>query len=1403
MPAQIKNINGKMNLDTAPSMLPQEDYSIAFNIVRDAQGEGQDKVVSNMVGTTLVPYTLPTGVNKSIGNKPDLVRNRIYIFVWNSLGNHSILYYDAAASTISPLIINLTDSNNIDILGFNPSYRINHIDIVYRDDGDLMFWTDGLNLPSKINVQTAINGGYGTFIRSYLDVAKEPPTEPIACIFENDTTVTVNNIGNKLYIFKCRFIFDDLETSVTSTHSILPLPLYYSQTAIQSDPTKNADIFMVLQTGNPNVKKIEILAAQSLGNVYSDFFSVIVLDKALLSIPNNDVTYYRFYNNQLYNYIDVTQSIELFDYVPNIANTQALPNGNVLTYSAIKENYDLITPDFDIEANTTIDSTQILASELLYATQQGYTIDGVPSPIRITVAGTPNVGDHFEVDTFGSSSGKNIQYTVIVGDTIASILSGLSTSASGQGFTIVSTSANDIVVSQAGESLQLTRLTPAQEYKYITVPQGLFATVPAYNLTIFNYDNTAPFPPGQTFTVLNSTLNTGTFTVDHVEIGSDSGNPDTIIWLTSACVDENVTPTTSIHFINNLNLPNDSKPAYDWNSNFQFGVVYFDEKDKTNSVITEVGVTVQTSPYIESGGISQIPYFTIEIANRPPIWATHFSLVRTPNLTKSKFLYWISARTFQDTIQNPSGYQYAYISIATLNTYISDNPSASILAYSFTPNDRIRFIKLFAEDGSTAQIYTTVYDFPIINSLTDPIINGLQQQGQILQINLPSNINLNFNFGGNQFANYLIEIYTPALSVSNNSNTYFEFGETYNVQAVGQATRFHQGKLRNQKPDLTQSALFDLYAGDAYFRTRIIPVGNEFKYGMTTGSFVFPGFVATLPLTLNNQSFTNPNYVAQSYPTTTAVSSATNIFNVVAGNPYTITLNITGFITFTVVALGGGYNGFDLTAYIYSNTNTQTAFFTLVNDTTILTVANTYTYNFNIKITLGQPASEYLAITLNGEGSTNFNILAGQIVINEATNIPPQGIIDPNFSDFYQSDINSNGRAYIVDPNAKQTFFPTLIRFGQAYQDGTNINNINKFYSTDFDEYDRSNGSVTKLFIEGKYLYVFQQLDIGVVPILQQIVTDTANNPLQTDSDKLLNTIQYPYKGKYGMTFPESFAYFKDAKYGVDGNKKVAWRLSQDGIEAISILYECNAYFQSQLPAFNSNLNNGNPASGQVYTGNPTVYGGFDFFTNKYIIGFEAINRYDSGGNLIFSQPASTIVFWETREANEGFETFTNYYPEGINSFGSLLYTLSGGKLYLHNNTTNYCNFYGVQYYPSITLVFNKDAHIKKTFLAIAYQGNQYWVSPTNGNITTSQPNAQTGLPQISQLIQKDYEIQEGLYYASFLNDANSLLNAQEALVNGDVLKGVWISVLLTYIGSNFGFMYLPYINWSGSPKNP
>jgi hypothetical protein len=96
--------SGKLNLDDADYRISNNDYIDALNITKDAQGQAKDKVVSNIQGNTLIPYTAPNGTNKVIGFYSDKVRNRAYYFLWNSNGFNTILYYDLNTNAVVPVI---------------------------------------------------------------------------------------------------------------------------------------------------------------------------------------------------------------------------------------------------------------------------------------------------------------------------------------------------------------------------------------------------------------------------------------------------------------------------------------------------------------------------------------------------------------------------------------------------------------------------------------------------------------------------------------------------------------------------------------------------------------------------------------------------------------------------------------------------------------------------------------------------------------------------------------------------------------------------------------------------------------------------------------------------------------------------------------------------------------------------------------------------------------------------------------------------------------------------------------------------------------------------------------------------------------------------------------------------
>ena len=163
---------------------------------------------------------------------------------------------------------------------------------------------------------------------------------------------------------------------------------------------------------------------------------------------------------------------------------------------------------------------------------------------------------------------------------------------------------------------------------------------------------------------------------------------------------------------------------------------------------------------------------------------------------------------------------------------------------------------------------------------------------------------------------------------------------------------------------------------------------------------------------------------------------------------------------------------------------------------------------------------------------------------------------------------------------------------------------------------------------------------------------------------------------------------------------------------------------------------------------------------------------------LTYHQDPFTISF---DEANNAFESFYSYYPEFYGCLDTKLFSFKNGAIWAHNNTSTYCNFYGVQNGASITTVFNASAIDKKTWISIMETGNTIWACP----IIYTQMDSGSSKQQ-SELLTTDFATLESEYQASFLRDSNST----GGLIEGDSLKGGYIVIKFEKLSAN-SFVYL------------
>lgn len=1304
MPKEVKQFVGAMDLDSPSEVVGKGFHRTARNVrFRGTPPNVRPEVVPGNI--QLVNSFLPSsGTNLTIGRKYDEKNKRIFFFNYNSVGTHGIYILNTLTGVFQRLI--QVGTNTIsDPLGFTATVIYN-IDILYGDStqGDILYFIDTLGRPTKININRALSGGYGNIQRSFIDVAKEPADIPPYVVYEDDATATVNALRKKLFKIKIRWVFDDNDKSVTSSQSEVPLPYDAFNTTTDSDPTKNCRLAIVYQTGPSNVKKVEILAALSLGNIFSDFFLIASIDKAAESINNDDIATYLFYNDKAYSYITIEESNQLFDYVPQTSIAQALLNGNVLGYGNITEGYANLS---NFSNGTTTSNISATVSpyyygryfSLLVASQSGKSGFGVAGDTtHIVVRGKVTPGNVYRIFY---DDGTIVNYTALAGDDTAAVIAGLRVDALAEGFTAGLAGNNDLLISKAGLTLTRYLLEP-----YANVTTG-------------------------------------------------------------------------------ENVQNQSLFAYDWWSKHGWGLVYLDQKGRSNGVVYTNGFSVNSLPYSETNPPVDIPKFVASIYHRPPIWAYYYQWVRTKDLTKSKIIQWISDRTLKDTSTAFGVSAYAYISIESLNTFISKNPGTP-LGYSYTPNDRIRFIKLFNGPFSFTQLYTQK-DFEIVASVINPTVNGVAYTGQFIKILLPSTDG-SFGFG-DSFNNYFIELYTPAQSVANGLDLYYEYGERYTIGNAGTVNAFHQGQLQNQTSNLVTPATFEFTKGDFYIRSRTIQTGQEIVYEVSSG--FGPDADAgriTLGLTPTSISYSDPNILVGTSPFNNLIG-----FNLATDNSRWIIKIGTGTFTFritgTIIII---FRDIGPDSYPYE-------FFLQKNDGTIIQLVEPFdahnpgTYIFQVDATFTLNSSERIFIfgwSVYGNDNTRSFTTTNLTVTREAAF--SQRCIDPNFSDYFPSAVNSNGRAWVFDPNANQVNFPVMMRWGGIYQEDTNVNNSNRFYPENFTSVNRSYGSLKAFGVYENMLTIFQERRTAVTGIYSRYIQNNegANELVSTNSIITPNNHQY-YAGNFGVgNQADAIVQSGFVFYHPDPIKGKILRLSKDGYTDLGELYKTQTWAGENLPKYLNNYS-------YQYGGNARLTGTFNIWPDK------------TGEYMLLAQSGTSedsTLLGEALCFDENKNSFTSFWDidcEHILCAENVLYMWRNGEIWRLDDSADVADFFNSKKTASVTLVYNENVAIKKVFNAHAYQSNRTWFAPQQGDVETNTINSQTALVQQSLIMEQDFNVLEMPdRYASLNRDMNSMIDPNEALWEGDYLVGNYLIVKLSYSGDIASYMFAPYVTYQLNPRN-
>lgn len=862
-----------MNSDTSEEMFPVGAARYRFNCRVLSTNDDNGGALTTANGNTLVPYSLPTGVNACIGYFEDPVRKKGYAHIYNSTGRHSILEYDEVLNSIAAVFIDdiaITGITTGSILNYKLTNLITGGKVIELDaNNHKHYFTDNYinpadtsdyNEPHGINIEQGKafvlgvhTGQYSSpFKKKFVDRIKEPPPPP---------TYVWSGLFSQIPQFIATLNND------TTVSSLTPVDVpFQNVTPVASPPYSTiTHLWTVTVAGYYNI--IASVGLQCATNVIATFQMENLTTSTVLDMQA--ITILAF------------QPIDPFYYIGLLGIQLAIGDQINLTVSM---------------SNTT-------------------------SPLYLVPTGGGTVhnpkANFWEAFYTGSSPVTNIinnlfkklfRFQLEYGykDKEDSVLSQFSdyimpqTSSGGIG------TGNDyffqdnvitITVNTGSSSVQKIRIygqqLNAQALDALSSTTSLIITIDknalglandsTYNFTFLNDGNYTPI-----------NLQDATQLMDFVPVRSQAEEE-----AKNRLMDANVTEGMDA-IVPDMRFPQDFSQQVDiYSTNLFFpkrqylksGSIYVFGQSfnygkasvaRLSTVSTMVGKSTDLNagngifgtqvhiPFLTETGytaphgnpnldMQYVPTVKCFIYNKPPSDGLTYIINRSKNQSIEKYIQFVSAYSHFEDINGAdttaAGAYYVSIIINNITGVFKDKNPTSLLVYDFTVGDRIRFIANRVPGGGGSHSSDFIYSFFPFND--NEIADYNPATGEVF-MNMTPTVPIDLA------ENFLFEIYTPAKTISNDNELMFEVGEggTFGTDANG-----NKIYVPNNNGLTTVNQLFEnfgsatLASANTYHVTKLqsgtFAVNDNVKLNFTAGSIY--GVVSNVTgsvITVNTTGFT-------------------------------------------------------------------------------------------------------------------------------------------------------------------------------------------------------------------------------------------------------------------------------------------------------------------------------------------------------------------------------------------------------------------------------------------------------------------------------------------------------------------------------------------------------------------
>jgi hypothetical protein len=1159
-----------LNTDTDQKLVKSVEMVDNLNVRTSTDDEGSSGVLKNVKGTeALSPKTpadaFPAGDNRVIGSVSNEKSKEVIFFVWNSNSNHGIYRLE---TDIDKYVKVYEDS----VLNFQKYSYVSCDVILNEDEETLVYFTDNVNPPMKINITRALSGGYPASFTvgtdeeklSNLTTAKQPPLSPPSYSIVNNSSLEQNNIKDKVFQFAYKYVYTDGEHSALSPYSTLAVASTQYKDAFITESAKDFynQINIFVKNSKADVKEIRVYAKEKNTGT---FFEV---DK----VSNNSlggVQTVNFSNSKLGVPLSIDEVNKVYDNVPQRAKSLSIAN-NRLMFGNYSEGYPNIETNVETAVNyentplvynipVTISTAVTVTAELDFSAIPSTIIE--ESKIYLNFTFSMKNLKISEMDAFANPDNTDISGYVTYKDLNDS------TNVETEQFqlSVVKASTgikgdlNDVLIKEiidipAGSTIaQVKQLVEdkiglKKHYSMMTPIKGEDA------YSILNTSGTTPFTTQSgrfegriEFEMSNST---SAGSSELYSLRPEKAELQLVDFFRNGSKKVDIVETSTI--ILNLKAPEfaarrgfvslnkkifnggtflnsdfDYGRSFKSGSSHKLGLLYFDDRNRASGVQELDSVYVKHfNNRVNENGLKGKSSIIARIAHNAPAWAKKWSLAYTGMGEKElKLFYSINGAFVPKFFPENSG-----LSAYNKTIYLSLNGlfnkagsytkvSGADIEYKFEKGDKLRIVNF---DGNT-----TPYEFDVLDFKT-----------------LTEDVDSN-----------------PILSQITKNSTQATTGDFLIIKENPEATGLSSDAIIANTSNWFSNCVIEIY------RSRKIPdekiyyqIGNT--YDITSGNHIGETRPSSLSFTIDNISIYNGDKLL--YSTDKLFKGdvlVTGSGNVIVGNTW--------------------YHD----GYYYS-------YFEDKNITPLSNGSYTATIDGND------------AVVQINEGDVHFRPRALFAINNQITdeefkeantyNAIIDYVEDYSVSDFFSSKSSSIGKPFGYIPDAKTTRRKSSITYSDAFvldSDRLPLSSFNLSLAN-WSDLDLMYGGIDAMVNRGDALTVLQESKASQIPISRNLIEYANGDAGVAVSKNVLGNASY-YAGGFGTSGnPESVVERFGVIYYTDLNSRKVIRLSADGITPISEK-GMSSYFQKLFENLEAN------------TDTPKLIGGFDPDNNEYLLTIE------------------------------------------------------------------------------------------------------------------------------------------------------------------------------------------------------